>query len=65
MQSISFCLLDCPQQQSDRPDVPGVATWNVDVFLQVVKEMVSFPHPGAGVMGDSCAARYSGGRLWY
>lgn len=24
---------------SDRPDVPGVATWNVDVFLQVVKEM--------------------------
>ena len=27
-------------QQSDRPDVPGVATWNVDVFLQVVKEMV-------------------------
>ncbi|GFS04482.1 CCR4-NOT transcription complex subunit 1, partial [Elysia marginata] len=26
-------------QASDRPDVPGVATWNVDVFLQVVKEM--------------------------
>nr|QOW64962.1 hypothetical protein [Lymnaea stagnalis] len=27
------------QQQGDRPDVPGVSTWNVDVFMQVVKEM--------------------------
>ena len=28
-------------QTGDRPDVPGQTTWNMDVFLQVVKEMVS------------------------
>lgn len=28
------------QQQIDHQDVPGVSTWNVDVLLQIVKEMV-------------------------
>jgi len=32
-------LGDHPQQAGDRPDVPGQTTWNMDVFLQVVKEM--------------------------
>ncbi|BFZ13285.1 hypothetical protein BsWGS_16323 [Bradybaena similaris] len=27
------------QQPSDRPEVPGVSTWNVDIFLQIIKEM--------------------------
>jgi len=28
-------------QTNERQDVPGHSTWNIDVFLQVVKEMVS------------------------
>ncbi|XP_055890770.1 CCR4-NOT transcription complex subunit 1-like isoform X2 [Biomphalaria glabrata] len=26
-------------QQTDRPEIPGVSTWNVDVFFQIIKEM--------------------------
>ncbi|XP_059164399.1 CCR4-NOT transcription complex subunit 1-like isoform X2 [Physella acuta] len=32
-------LGDHGQHQIDHQDVPGVSTWNVDVFLQIVKEM--------------------------
>jgi len=48
-------------QTADRPDVPGHSTWNVDVFLQVVKELcphlalrdvvANLDHPGFLVHG--------------